>query len=214
VANRSQGQPELELVERYDFESRPAWTAIYRRAHPTARSGLTLSDTKAGPEIERLTLPIVDVEGPVSYEIVAQRLKTAFGAKYLSAPAKQRITNYLNQMVRRGDLQEVEQGFLMLPDATRLMVRVPDPDDSDSRRSPDQVPWLELELAIAQLVDDSRAINHDDLIVAAARVFGWSRTSDVRLAVSEAIHNLTAKAVLDDKNGMLSLRQGGRPESH
>ena len=180
-------QPEVELV---DFDSPPSWTTPYVVSSPATSHHGDITDSTAGPEIDRIVLQVVQTEGPIAWELCSQRVRAAFGQARLGARIRHAITMRINQMVRRAELVEIEEGFLVVPGTVASGIRVPDPDDPATRRPPGQVSWYELREAILRIVKDAHTIDEEPLSLQVARLFRWSRTADTRAAIEQVIDGL------------------------
>jgi len=182
----------VEVTE-VDFSDSPPWALPYAKSTVKARKGTGLSDVTAGPEIERVVTEVVRAEGPVSVDLCMQRVRDAFGMKYLSAQGRDRVDRYIRQLVNRGALDGSEEGFLSAPGSS-VSVRVP--DDPETKRSIRDVSWAELHEAIRRTVADAHRITDDQLITAIARLFGWARTEEVRNEIRIGIDDLVGQAKL------------------
>jgi len=177
-------------VDEFDFDAPPAWTVPYVKSSVRAKRNTSMTDVAAGAEIERIVCQVAADEGPISINLCAQRVKEAFGAKYLSAPARNRVTRYIRQLVGRDEIDEIEDGFITVH-GKETLVRVP--SDADTRRRIDDVSWEELYRAISGLVNDAHRISEEDLLTAVARLFGWSRTAEVRNQIEAGIATLVGR---------------------
>jgi hypothetical protein len=82
-------------------------------------------------------------------------------------------------------------------------------DDPRSAREVGEIPHLELELAVAQLVIDARAISSDELTSSVARLFGWRRRGpDITEALGRAIHSCIQPDAIREDAGMLKPGRG------
>ena len=75
--------------------------------------------------------------------------------------------------------------FLWRPGQTLATVRIPDPDDPDTRREIDEIPPEEIDLAITRIREASAGVDDEQLISQVARLFGFDRTGDRIRAVLE-----------------------------
>ena len=71
---------------------------------------------------------------------------------------------------------ERRREFLWRPEQGLEVVRVPDPDDSETKRSIEEIAPEELDLAIAKLREASGIADGDTLLAQTARTFGFNRT--------------------------------------
>jgi hypothetical protein len=200
----SVARPKVESVsvevDEVDFDAPPAWTQPYVKSKVRAKRAVSLTDVAAGSEIERLIRQIALDEGPISINLCAQRVKEAFGARYLSAQAKDRVARYIRQLISRDEIDEVEDGFVMAA-GPEIVVRVP---GDDTRRRVEDVSWEELHRAIFGLVDDAHRISDEALLTAVARLFGWSRTTEVRNQIEAGISTLVERGALVRTGDMLA----------
>ncbi len=183
-------EPDLDLVTRP--AQPPEWALPYQRATieslpPDAR----VNDSVVRALLVRTVEAIAEVEGPVHIAVLVRRIREAWGISRVTQPIRQAIEAAIDASTTHFD-----GTFVTAADAPIPAVRVP---GDGVTRKPEQVAESELQLALEYLVLDAGLVESDDLIAAAARLFGWSsnKTGSARLA-----------AMLDD------LVAGGRLIAH
>jgi hypothetical protein len=197
VPRKEASEPDVDLV---DFDAAPAWTRPYRITRLSVTPGLAITDPAALLGIERAINAVVRTEGPISWELCAHRVRAAFGQARLGSRIREVIYGRIRQMARRGEIEELEPGFLSVPGRVLDEIRVPDPDVPESRRTAAEVSWSELKAGMIRIVSDAHTIDDESLGVAVSRLFRWSRTADVRAAIDQALDDLITSGVLT-RNG-------------
>jgi hypothetical protein len=85
------------------------------------------------------------------------------------------------------------QGEFLWPAAEsfQVMVRKPNADDDQSRRSIDEIPSEEIALAMKNLARDSFCIERNKLLVYVARIFGFERAGNhIQKAMEDTLEEL------------------------
>ncbi len=178
------------IVDTVDFGAPPDWAVPYRVARPALHTKVPILEPAAAPEIDRLVVEVLQVEGPVSWEVCAGRVRAAFGQARLGPRIRDVIYARIKRQLQRNEVIEIERGFLAYPGTQTTAVRTPSETDPATKRSTSEVSWLELREAGIRLVQDARTIDDEALSVAVARLYRWSRTADVRSTIDETIEQL------------------------
>ncbi|AEV86399.1 regulator [Actinoplanes sp. SE50] len=183
-------EPDLELVTRP--AQPPEWALPYQHAQleplpPAAR----VNDQVVRTLLERTVETIAEVEGPVHIAVLTRRIREGWGINRITQPIRQAIEAAIASSTVGFDGTFITAAVAPIP-----AVRVP---GDGVARKPEQVAESELQLALEYLVLDAGLVESDDLLAAAARLFGWpaNKTGSARLA-----------AMLDD------LVAGGRLIAH
>ena len=198
-------EPDVDLV---DFDAPPSWTTPYRITRLRPVTGIAITDPSTLPGIERAIAEVVRTEGPISWELCAHRVRAAYGQARLGSRIREVIYGRIKQMAGRGEVDEIEPGFLSVPGHTFDEIRVPDPDVAESRRTAAEVSWSELKAALVRIVGDAHTIDDEPLGVAVSRLFRWSRTADVRAAIDHALDDLITSGLLTRNGSGLTTRFG------
>ncbi|WIM94086.1 DUF3320 domain-containing protein [Actinoplanes oblitus] len=189
-------EPELELVTRP--AQRPEWALPYQHAEleplpPAAR----INDAVAGELLVRTVERIAEVEGPVHIAVLIRRIREAWGISRVTQPIRQAIEAALAQS-RAG----FDGTFVTAPDAPIPAVRVP---GDGVARKPEQVAESELQLALEYLVLDAGLVESDDLLAAAARLFGWTSNKAGTARLAAMLDDLVAgERLIAHRNGLIA----------
>ena len=170
-------------------EERPTWAESYVVATPTPpRARIEMHEYGAKADLRRMIEEVVEVEGPVSREVVLRRVREAWGVGRAGARIRDAFDEAVTTLRRRGRIEESEPGCLMIKDGDPNRVRIPDPDNPSSRRSIAEVPATELRAAVEQVVGDAMHAGRDELTFAVARLYGWNRRGvDIAAGLERAV---------------------------
>ena len=107
-------------------------------------------------------------EGPIHIDLVYQRLRSAWGIGRVGPIVRDNILG----AIRQADVVFTDD-FLDIPVRVDVVVRVP--TDGEGQRTVGQVPEVELNNALANLLKDAGVVSRSELFTAGARLFGWNR---------------------------------------
>jgi hypothetical protein len=151
-----------------DRDAVPEWTSPYQKA-TVAALPRWVNPSDSGSRFDMTTgiEQIATVEGPVHMDVVLQRVRDAWNIGRAGSKIRANIDAAINlaHVVRDGD-------FIDVPGRLVASVRVP---SDEVQRKVEQVADSELDLAITNLVKSGGTVNHDDLMTATARIYGWNR---------------------------------------
>lgn len=185
---RQTTQPSVELIEA-DFDVAPSWATPYKVHKPRIVTRLDMSDPAASQHIVRAIEEIVEVEAPVSSEVVFRRIWQAWGKGRSGSQLRAAYERALRSATR-DSIRQDRRNFLWMREIDAVPVRGIG-DLPESRRKVDQVPREELHEATLRLVRDAREVSWDDLTSAVAGLFGWARRGpDIAEALDKAVRAL------------------------
>lgn len=171
----------------------PEWVEIYRVCKPraTQTSGMQFHDPDALPILKRMLTQIVEAEGPLHKDVAATRLARAWELDRVG----ERMMNTVKSAWRslsREKLLRIQGEFLWpAAESFQVMVRQPNADDDQSRRSIDEIPSEEIALAMKNLARDSLSIERNKLLVYVARIFGFERAGNhIQKAMEDTLEEL------------------------
>lgn len=147
---------------------------------------------------------IVDIEGPVHADEVARRVATLFGKDRAgSRIAAATIEGLRHGRTASAKLRE-EDGF-WCTSAQRDACPVRDRSAvSSSLQRPDMLPPLEIRAAALQAARDNGGIARDEIVVAVARLLGFSRTGpELRGRIDAIVARMLAEGTLQEENRSL-----------
>jgi hypothetical protein len=133
-----------------------------------------------------LVTRIVEAEGPIHRDLVARRVAEAFGKGRTGKRIREASDRTLERaMLTGGVLPEGE--FVMTP-VQKADPPVRDRSAEGAPTSATQLPPVEIRAAAARVVAESGEMERDELIVATARLLGFSKTGkDIRVAIDAAL---------------------------
>lgn len=175
----------------------------YRKFIATADRDL-LIQSRFSSGLEALVARIVEAEGPVHEDLLAERLKEVCGVERAGSNVHSNVTEaILTAMSRKQIERRSQRNFLWRKDAPLNTFRVP----SNSFRRP--IEWIhreEISLAILYLVEDQFGISRADLGRAVARIFGLERASaETCDSILEVADQLVERGSLKNDGAIFSL---------
>ena len=178
-------EPTRERIERVVHElnnstsaAQLPWTEVYVRANLGTHSSYYEFHETVNRRVQTdMLVELLAAEAPVSIDYAIRRLAEAWGVRRAGHRVVSAGRQSVSQAGRRNAV-EVRGEFLWRPGQTLTSVRVPDPEDPDTRRDIDEIPPEEIDLAIARLREASAGLDDEQLIAQVARVFGFDRTGE------------------------------------
>ncbi len=158
----------------------PESVEMYRACKPRATQtrGMQFHDPDALPILKRMLTQIVEAEGPLHKNVAATRLARAWELDRVG----ERMMNAVKAAWRSLSREKLLwiQGEFLWPagESFQVMVRQPNADDDQSRRSIEEIPSEEIALAMKNLARDGLSIERDKLLVYVARIFGFERAGN------------------------------------
>ncbi|WP_436529610.1 DUF3320 domain-containing protein [Actinoplanes sp. HUAS TT8] len=189
-------EPDLDLVTRP--AQPPEWALPYRHATleplpPAAR----VNDAVVRALLVRTVERIAEVEGPVHIAVLVRGIREAWGISRVTQAVRQAIESAVQESTASFD-----GTFVTAADAPIPAVRVP---GDGVARKPEQVAESELQLALEYLVLDAGLVESDDLIAAAARLFGWSSNKAGSARLAAMLDDLVAGGrLIAHRNGLIA----------
>lgn len=180
----------------------PGLTVPYVPAElEVSETWIELHEQSARPQLQRLIRRVVEVEGPVTERLVLDRVRRAWGLRRAGGRVQEAFDQAVRQLVARGLVERLEDG-LVEPGAGDERVRVPG-DDEATRRAADDVPIVELVRALTLIAAAHGGIDEDELTMAAAKLFGWTRRGG---SIQERLETALARGI---ERGLIA-REDGR----
>jgi Protein of unknown function (DUF3320) len=122
-----------------------------------------------------LWFEIVEVEGPIHEDFLAERLKDVCGIERAGSNVRSNIGEAVHTAVRRKEIERRRQrNFLWKKDAQLNTFRIP---GNSFRRPIDWIHRDEIALAVLYLVEDQFGVLRDELGRGVARLFGLERAT-------------------------------------
>lgn len=183
---RAAGAPAL-----LDAGAAAAWTRPYRVAElEVSETWIELHEASARPQLQRLIRQVVDEEGPATEHLVLDRVRRAWGLRRAGGRVQEAFDQAVRQLLARS-LVERDGDALRAPSKVLDAVRIPSSDEA-TRRGAEDVPLVELQLALVRMAQAAGgAVDPDELTMAAAKLFGWTRRGG---AIQERLDAALARA--------------------
>ncbi|MFI1993558.1 DUF3320 domain-containing protein [Actinoplanes sp. NPDC020271] len=189
-------EPDLDLVTRP--AQPPEWALPYRHAElEPLPAAARINDAVVRALLVRTVEAIAEVEGPVHIAVLVRRIREAWGISRVTQPIRQAIESAIQESTT-----DFDGTFVTAADAPIPAVRVP---GDGVARKPEQVADSELQLALEYLVLDAGLVESDDLIAAAARLFGWSSNKAGSARLAAMLDDLVAgERLIAHRNGLIA----------
>ena len=160
---------------------------FYSRADTTFEGD---SETPQGAPIEELAelvRRIVELEGPIHEEEIGRRVSATFGLSRTGRRIREAVRRALGQ-ASRDDGLAVEGSFCMTKDQRRNPPVRDRSNENSTTAQAEYLPPVEIRAAAAMIEKESGHVPEDELVVATARLLGFSRTGkDVREQIQAAL---------------------------
>ncbi|MEO2031149.1 MAG: DUF3320 domain-containing protein, partial [Planctomycetaceae bacterium] len=208
----SPARARVEVSEETTPESDPFGIPV--ETYQEALSGFTITSSileMTPAELDKATLKVVAIEGPIHRDELARRLATLAasraGSRIVEA-AKKSITRLIrrNEVTREGE-------FVNLTQRRESVVRDRSSVTSKTLKKPENIPPSEVALALVLLLKENLSAERSELLKTVAKVLGFGQTSSkFRESAEAVIQHLIATEEIVERNGVLSV--GNREKSH
>jgi very-short-patch-repair endonuclease len=195
-----------DTFEPVSLDEPPSWAIPYRVSTPTEpRYWYDMHLPEAQPELRRMIMEVVTVEGPIEDELLLRRVREAWGVGRAGHRIRESFVEALDGIVRRRLADRLEKRFTFASEEQLKVVRVPGADER-AMRTVAQVSRTEQMLAIRHLVEDAHRVSRDELTSEVCHLLGWNRRGpDIGYALGEAVNALLRGGALLDDVGFLRL---------
>lgn len=149
----------------------------------------------------RVVKLLVEIEGPIHFDLVCKKLACFFGREKATSPVRKTIDRVLKTELNY--IVDIRNSFCWLKDTESVNVRTSVPDI----RKIEYICKEELAEAMYAIVKYRFGITCDDLMVETARIFGFNRTGGkIREAMLTAMVHLVEEERVIEQDGKLALR--------
>lgn len=182
-----------------------SWTEPYRAAEfEAAETWIELHEQSARPQLQRLIRQVVDEEGPVTERLALDRVRRAWGLRRAGGRVQEAFDQSVRQLLARL-LVERDEDALRTPGSKLSTVRVPT-DDESTRRGAEDVPLVELALALTRAAASARsAVDEDELTMLVAKLFGWTRRGGaIQERLDAALELATSRSWIERAGGRVT----------
>ncbi|MFG2270669.1 DUF3320 domain-containing protein [Streptomyces chartreusis] len=163
--------------------------------------GLELQDPDAAGVVADVALCVIEVEGPVEQEVIFKRVREAWGLGRSGQVVRDRIGRALQRLVKQGKVVRRDTAYDR-PGHDVEFARTPTPQ---CERKVAEVPVVERQFVLRNVVEEGLGVQREDLLREAARFFGWARLgSEIRDALTDDIDDLIAVGdVVETEGGLM-----------
>jgi very-short-patch-repair endonuclease len=170
-----------------------AKTPPYEEAKLSVRKQVDPHETPVA-EMMKHVVRVVTVEGPIHESEIVVRIRTAWGLARTGNRIRDAVKAAIQAAKRKGDI--ADGPFYIIP-GQAVVVRNRGDVESQTLRKPEILPSEEVMAAIVQVVEENYGAERDQLVQAAARLFGFASTSSqLREVVESALAELLDCGVL------------------
>jgi hypothetical protein len=206
---QSEPGPSRRVVVAMPGEGTPfPGTVPYRVCELTVRgevAGGEFHDRAARPEQCRLLGRLVALEGPIHIDLVADRLRRAWGLSRVGDRIRQTVEEAAGICTTRKQISRRDE-FLWPATLSETPVRVPDPSTPESYRDIGHIAPEELQAALRLLITQGVGIGEDDLLAQTARLLGFGRLGDlIRQRLRENLEELQRQGECVARGGAFTL---------
>lgn len=175
----------------------------YRKFTGTADREL-LIQSRFSNGLAALVVRVVEAEGPIHEDFLAERLKDVCGVERAGSNVQSNLAEAVNTAVRRKEIERRRQSnFLWMKDAQLNAFRI---STNSSRRPIDWIHRDEIALAILYLVEDQFGVLRAEVGRGVARLFGLERaTAEACDYILEVADELVERGLLRNETDRLSI---------
>jgi len=165
----------------------------YQMYRGVGHRGILLNHNRVR-ELAQQVVEIVNFEGPIHTELLAERLKEINSVARAGHNIQDNVNRATEIAIRAGKVQRIPGDFLKSRGPTRHTFRRP---GDGVQRSVSTVPPEEIERAVLHVVEDQFGFQRDALPRQIGELFGWERTSaGMAELVGTVIDDLIARKLL------------------
>lgn len=152
--------------------------------------------------LSQLVETVVHIEGPVHFDEVVARLRTAWGAAKAGVRMRDAIRRAIDVSVRQGRIL-TRDDFLSVPGGN-IVVRDRSEATSPTLRRPDMLPPTEIENALVDVVSRNFGATEDQALQHVSRTFGFKATSSqLREVLLGALNAALERGVLVRRDALI-----------
>lgn len=151
-------------------------------------------------KLAEIVTRIVEVEGPIHTEEIAQRVSTLWGQSRTGSRVRRAVHQGVARAVRDGEVR-LSESCLLPAGQTQTPVRDRSSVQSRSLRRPGMLPPMEIRQCLRELVARHVSAGRDELITTCARRLGYRSTSSrLRGVIDAQIERLTDAGALVEED--------------
>jgi very-short-patch-repair endonuclease len=174
-------------------------TVVTRPAHVFG----DIHETPTGV-LSQLAEAVVQGEGPIHFDEIVVRMRTAWGAGRAGGRIRDAIRRAVDTSIRMGRI--VAEGEFFSTPGADIVVRDRGEAASPTLRRPDMLPPAEIEAALVDVVSRNFGATEDQAIQAVSRAFGFKATStQLRDVLGVVVERALEKGVLARRDTLIEV---------
>jgi hypothetical protein len=139
-------------------------------------------------------IKIVEKEGPIHIDIIKKRIANIYKVR-LGSRVVERIEQAIHYAEYKNSIIEKEN-FYLSPTIKKVFLR--HHINNQEKRSIEEIPSIEIQLAVIYITKNSLSISEDDLIKETARLFGLRATSEVSYVIRSILRNMVVQKKINN----------------
>jgi len=161
-------------------------------------------------DLARVIARIIQVEGPIHCDEIARRVTQLWGLQRTGRRIREAVDQALAAASRQSGARR-DGEFYLLDGQQEVAVRDRSVVDSTTLRQPRMLPPVEIRQALTAIVEVHLGATRDEVIIEAARLFGFRMTSaQLREVIEREVDWLVDHQGLDERNGKLYMKEVAR----
>lgn len=168
---------ELDIIDRDEMSEEDAdLSQPYVEASFKVPASTAIPDM-APSQLAKIVVKIVDIEGPIHPDEIAQRVTDLFQVQRTGARIARAVSSAIIAAAQAGGLRMEDDGFVTHSNETERIVRNRADVASSTLRKVEMLPPSEIRLCLQLLLERHLGATRDELIRSTARQFGFRSTS-------------------------------------
>ena len=161
-------------------------------------------------DLAKVIARIIQVEGPIHCDEIARRVTQLWGLQRTGRRIREAVDQALTAASRQSGARR-DGEFYSLDGQQEVAVRDRSVVDSTTLRQPKMLPPVEIRQALTAIVEVHLGATRDEVIIEAARLFGFRMTSaQLREVIEREVDWLVEHQGLDERNGKLYMKEIAR----
>jgi len=162
-------------------------------------------------KLAKVVARIIQDEGPIHADEIARRVTQLWGLQRTGKRIREAVDQALKVVSRHSGAKR-DGEFYWLDGQQEVTIRDRSVVESNTLRQPKMLPPTEIRRALTAIVEVHLGAARDEVIIEAARLFGFKATStQLREVIDAEVNWLVQHQGLDERNGKLYAKETTRP---